>query len=79
MERRRRALEALAIVDLADKADSYPAQLSGGQKQRVGISRALATKPRVLLCDEPTSAVDPRATAAVLQSYFALIRVAFSV
>lgn len=67
IERRRRALESLAIVNLADKADSYPAQLSGGQKQRVGIARALATKPRVLLCDEPTSAVDPRTTASVLQ------------
>ncbi|TFD47728.1 ATP-binding cassette domain-containing protein [Cryobacterium frigoriphilum] len=66
-ERRRAAAEALDIVDLADKAGSYPAQLSGGQKQRVGIARALATQPRVLLCDEPTSAVDPRTTASVLQ------------
>lgn len=66
-ERRRRALEALAIVDLADKTTSYPGQLSGGQKQRVAIARALATEPKVLLCDEPTSAVDPRTTASVLQ------------
>lgn len=66
-ERRRRAAEALEIVDLADKAKSYPAKLSGGQKQRVGIARAIATKPQVLLCDEPTSAVDPRTTASVLQ------------
>lgn len=66
-ERRRRALEALAIVDLADKTSSYPGQLSGGQKQRVAIARALATEPKVLLCDEPTSAVDPRTTASVLQ------------
>lgn len=66
-ERRRRALESLAIVDIADKAREYPARLSGGQKQRVAIARALATRPRVLLCDEPTSAVDPRTTASVLQ------------
>lgn len=65
--RRRRALEALAIVDLADKTTAYPGQLSGGQKQRVAIARALATEPKVLLCDEPTSAVDPRTTASVLQ------------
>ena len=67
VERRRAAAEALDIVDLSDKAGSYPAKLSGGQKQRVGIARALATSPRVLLCDEPTSAVDPRTTASVLQ------------
>ncbi|GER23375.1 hypothetical protein NCCP1664_18710 [Zafaria cholistanensis] len=66
-DRRRRAQEALDIVDLADKASSYPGRLSGGQKQRVAIARALATEPKVLLCDEPTSAVDPRTTASVLQ------------
>ena len=66
-QRRSRAQEALEIVDIADKAEAYPAQLSGGQKQRVAIARALATRPRVLLCDEPTSALDPFTTATVLQ------------
>lgn len=61
-ERRERALEALAIVDLADKASAYPGQLSGGQKQRISIARALRLQPKVLLCDELTSAVDPRTT-----------------
>ncbi|GGE60407.1 methionine ABC transporter ATP-binding protein [Nesterenkonia cremea] len=62
-----RAAEALEIVDITEKATSYPAQLSGGQKQRVAIARALATRPEVLLCDEPTSALDPFTTATVLQ------------
>ncbi|MBS4784756.1 MAG: ATP-binding cassette domain-containing protein [Clostridiales bacterium] len=62
----RRVEELLELVDLADKADSYPSQLSGGQCQRVAIARALANNPRVLLCDEPTSALDSFTTKSIL-------------
>jgi D-methionine transport system ATP-binding protein len=61
-----RVHECLALVDIADKVASHPAQLSGGQKQRVAIARALASAPAVLLCDEPTSALDAETTAALL-------------
>lgn len=66
-EAKKRALELLETVGLADKANAYPAQLSGGQQQRVAIARALATSPKVLLCDEATSALDPTTTNSILE------------
>ncbi|QGY03689.1 ATP-binding cassette domain-containing protein [Methylobacterium mesophilicum SR1.6/6] len=61
-----RVAEALRLVGLEDKADTYPSRLSGGQKQRVGIARALVSSPEILLCDEATSALDPETTLAIL-------------
>ena len=63
---RKRALDLLDDVGLADKADQHPIRLSGGQQQRVAIARALAMQPEVMLFDEPTSALDPELTGEVL-------------
>ena len=61
-----RALAQLDHVGLSDKADSYPSQLSGGQQQRVAIARALAMRPKLMLFDEVTSALDPELVSEVL-------------
>jgi putative ABC transport system ATP-binding protein len=60
--------DALALMDLSERADHFPSQMSGGEQQRVAIARAVAKRPDVLLCDEPTGALDITTGVVVLEA-----------
>lgn len=71
-ERRERAVEALERVGLGERIDFKPTQLSGGQKQRVAIARAIVNRPKILLADEPTGALDSRSGEQVMELFHSL-------
>ena len=71
-ERKERALHALERVGLADRVDFRPNQLSGGQMQRVAIARAIVNRPKLLLADEPTGALDSKSGAQVIELFQSL-------
>ncbi|MDD3278741.1 MAG: ABC transporter ATP-binding protein [Lachnospiraceae bacterium] len=71
-ERKERAMEALSRVGLADRVNFKPTQLSGGQKQRVAIARAIVNRPKILLADEPTGALDSKSGEQVMELFQSL-------
>jgi len=64
---KKRAVELLDMVGLKERADHFPSEMSGGQQQRVSIARALANRPAILMCDEPTGSLDTQTSQEVLQ------------
>ena len=74
VERRERALDALELVGIADRADHQPSELSGGEQQRAAVARAVVTNPALILADEPTGNLDSHSTAEIMRVFDRLNR-----